>query len=105
MPGFDGTGPLGQGPLTGGGKGFCVMPLGCNPEVPYGILDIQNNLTKFLYSYPPEYRGSYGQLYRYRPYPGRSSGYINRSVGYFRGRGREKLFFRGIAVKGLGRRF
>jgi hypothetical protein len=23
MPGFDGTGPLGQGPLTGGGFGYC----------------------------------------------------------------------------------
>ena len=22
MPGFDGTGPLGQGPLTGGGRGY-----------------------------------------------------------------------------------
>lgn len=24
MPGFDGTGPRGQGPFTGGGKGYCV---------------------------------------------------------------------------------
>lgn len=23
MPGFDGTGPMGMGPLTGGGRGFC----------------------------------------------------------------------------------
>ncbi|MFO8010102.1 MAG: DUF5320 domain-containing protein [Dehalococcoidia bacterium] len=23
MPGFDGTGPLGMGPMTGGGRGFC----------------------------------------------------------------------------------
>ena len=23
MPGFDGTGPLGQGPRTGGGRGYC----------------------------------------------------------------------------------
>ncbi|HHW54937.1 MAG: DUF5320 domain-containing protein [bacterium] len=26
MPGFDGTGPLGEGPLTGGGRGFCIVP-------------------------------------------------------------------------------
>jgi len=26
MPGFDGTGPLGMGPMTGGGRGFCVKP-------------------------------------------------------------------------------
>ena len=25
MPGFDGTGPLGQGPMTGRGMGFCVL--------------------------------------------------------------------------------
>jgi len=25
MPGFDGTGPLGQGPMTGRGVGFCIL--------------------------------------------------------------------------------
>jgi hypothetical protein len=25
MPGFDGTGPFGQGPMTGRGQGFCVL--------------------------------------------------------------------------------
>ena len=25
MPGFDGTGPLGRGPVTGRGQGFCVL--------------------------------------------------------------------------------
>jgi len=25
MPGFDGTGPGGMGPMTGGGRGFCVI--------------------------------------------------------------------------------
>jgi len=25
MPGLDGTGPLGQGPMTGHGRGFCVL--------------------------------------------------------------------------------
>ena len=24
MPGFDGTGPRGEGPMTGGGRGFCI---------------------------------------------------------------------------------
>jgi hypothetical protein len=27
MPGFDGTGPRGLGPMTGGGRGFCAIPL------------------------------------------------------------------------------
>jgi len=28
MPGFDGTGPRGLGPMTGGGRGYCAVPLG-----------------------------------------------------------------------------
>lgn len=28
MPGFDGTCPMGMGPMTGGGRGFCAMPAG-----------------------------------------------------------------------------
>jgi len=28
MPGFDGTGPGGMGPMTGGGRGFCALPYG-----------------------------------------------------------------------------
>jgi hypothetical protein len=27
MPGFDGTGPRGMGPMTGGGRGFCATPI------------------------------------------------------------------------------
>jgi len=26
MPGYDGTGPRGEGPMTGGGRGYCVVP-------------------------------------------------------------------------------
>lgn len=26
MPGFDGTGPMGMGAMTGGGRGFCALP-------------------------------------------------------------------------------
>jgi hypothetical protein len=28
MPGFDGTGPYGQGAMTGGGPGNCVVKVG-----------------------------------------------------------------------------
>lgn len=38
MPAFDGTGPRGQGPMTGRGEGYCAIRLP-NPEsgrVPYG---------------------------------------------------------------------
>jgi len=27
MPGFNGIGPAGMGPMTGGGRGFCAVPL------------------------------------------------------------------------------
>ena len=36
MPGFDGTGPKGMGPVTGGGRGFC-SPFGTTAaRQPYG---------------------------------------------------------------------
>ena len=37
MPGFDGTGPMGQGPMTGGGRGFCAMPTGAYGPYGYGM--------------------------------------------------------------------
>ncbi|MBA7627670.1 hypothetical protein ES703_35137 [subsurface metagenome] len=41
MPGFDGTGPRGMGPMTGGGRGFCSpWGIGAAPRrygVPPGI--------------------------------------------------------------------
>ena len=44
MPGFDGTGPRGMGPMTGGGRGFCnpwgigaaYRGYGVSPRVGYG---------------------------------------------------------------------
>lgn len=32
MPGFDGTGPRGMGPMTGGGRGMCVVNLSAGPH-------------------------------------------------------------------------
>jgi len=37
MPGFDGTGPMGMGPMTGGGRGFCAMPYRGYRPYGYGI--------------------------------------------------------------------
>ena len=37
MPGFDGRGPRGEGPMTGGGRGYCAMPLSADqPAYPGG---------------------------------------------------------------------
>ena len=45
MPRFNGTGPLGQGPLTGRGMGYCMMNLpapGTNYS-PYGYAGIEGS--------------------------------------------------------------
>ena len=45
MPGFDGTGPLGQGPMTGRGQGFCVLTSSKeNPGQLEGLAGLQGRL-------------------------------------------------------------
>ncbi len=39
MPGLDGTGPMGKGPMTGGGEGYCIIALGNNEQE---IADLKN---------------------------------------------------------------
>jgi len=43
MPGFDGTGPRGGGPFTGGGRGFCalVLPPPGTGRPPYGYAGVK----------------------------------------------------------------
>jgi len=90
MPGFDGTGPRGEGPMTGGGRGFCARPAGYVPYggagrwyPPYG--------TGWAAPYPYGYTG-YG--IGYRPVYGVGRGGIpygggrGRTYGGGRGRGR-----------------
>lgn len=36
MPRFDGTGPRGQGPMTGRGEGYCALRIPESGEEPYG---------------------------------------------------------------------
>ncbi len=36
MPGFDGTGPMGQGSMTGGGRGYCAGAFGGMAAKPSG---------------------------------------------------------------------
>jgi len=59
MPAFDGTGPMGQGPRTGWGMGYCP------PGPP-------------VYTRPPQYYGGWG----------RGRGGYGRGMGYGRGYGR-----------------
>ena len=42
MPGFNGTGPLGKGPMTGNGKGFCILKTDTEkPEKVEGYIGLQ----------------------------------------------------------------
>ena len=41
MPRFDGTGPRGQGPMTGRGEGHCALVLPESGQVPYGYAGLQ----------------------------------------------------------------
>jgi len=34
MPGYDGTGPKGEGPMTGRGGGFCLLKIPRSPDEP-----------------------------------------------------------------------
>jgi len=98
MPGFDGTGPLGQGPLTGGGRGFCVMPLNNNTRISYGTTGLQNYPVNIPYSNPQAHNSFLNLSYPYLSYQLRAIGYFGRSTGYFRGRG-------GKGMRGRSRKF
>ena len=44
MPNYDGTGPQGKGPMTGGGRGYCVLSI----ETPEQELDFLRNRAQVL---------------------------------------------------------
>jgi hypothetical protein len=46
MPGFDGTGPRGQGPLTGRGEGYCAVKTPDSGQAPYGYAGLQGTLVR-----------------------------------------------------------
>ena len=45
MPGFDGTGPHGRGAMTGGGRGFCAVPLSV-PQQEFDFLKDQSQALR-----------------------------------------------------------
>jgi hypothetical protein len=87
MPGFDGTGPRGMGPMTGGARGFCnPYHAGAGASFmgayPYG--------TPYGTGYVPPYGAGYSTPYAASPYGsfgfGRGFG-GGRGFGFGRGRG------------------
>jgi hypothetical protein len=83
MPGFSKTGPMGMGPMTGGGRGFCTMPIG--PYGPYGY-----GMGQFPYSIPyaPYYAGAHTPPVFGRPFYGPTFGIGRGGIPYGGGRGR-----------------
>lgn len=41
MPRFDGTGPQGQGPMSGRGEGYCAIKIPDSGQPPYGYAGLQ----------------------------------------------------------------
>lgn len=93
MPGFDGTGPRGMGPMTGGGRGWC------NPYYGWGSPPFMGAYPYGTpYGYTPPYGGSYPP---YGAYPS-SAPYPYGPYGFGRGfgRGRGRGFGRGFGFRG-----
>jgi len=97
MPGMDGTGPRGLGPMTGGGRGWCnpsFAGLGTSYGVPYS--GPYGGVSPYNYGMAPSggaYPYGYGRGYApYSPYGRPSFGPygqfgFGRGGGFGRGRG------------------
>ncbi|HID87767.1 MAG TPA: hypothetical protein EYP55_10385 [Anaerolineae bacterium] len=85
MPGLNGTGPAGMGPMTGGGRGWC------NPYSP-----LYAGYMPYPVPYPYVYRPTYAPMagwpaWGFRPY-----------WGYPWGLGRPRWGLRGFWGRGIG---
>jgi len=104
MPGFDGTGPAGQGPFTGRGRGFCIIPLDYSSRPSLGVTGGQNNTVSIYYPDQQVNSGFYSPLYLNPNYQFRSPIYTNGQTGYRR-RGRRQSSSRGMGMRGRLRIF
>lgn len=69
MPGFDGTGPRGMGPMTGGGRGFC-SPWGIGASNRAGIAPSFPRIPYPFHRGSAPYTGSWGMPYGAAVAPG-----------------------------------
>jgi hypothetical protein len=90
MPGFDGTGPQGQGPMTGRGEGYCAVKIPESGQAPYGYAGLQGTPVR---SEAPAARPALGARFARWLRP---ATWLGRAFGRGRGRG---------AGRGRGRRF
>jgi hypothetical protein len=47
MPRYDGTGPQGQGPMTGRGEGYCAIKMPRPGEAPQGYAGLQGTPVRW----------------------------------------------------------
>ena len=87
MPGFDGTGPRGLGPMTGRGEGYCAIKIPESGEPPYGYAGLQGTPVRLD---APVTWPAPGEL---RPAT-RLGGAFRRERGRGAGRGRGRRFGR-----------
>jgi len=95
MPGFDGTGPRGLGPMTGRGEGYCalVLPPPATGRAPYGYAGLAGAPVGYPYgtlSLRPSPAGTARPLASFslrRPVPA-AAAWFGRGLGRRRGRGR-----------------
>jgi hypothetical protein len=87
MPGFDGTGPQGQGPLTGRGEGYCAVRLPDEAGQPaYGYAGLQGTPVRLG---SPAARPTFGaRVARWLHPATRPRRAFGRGRGAGRGRGR-----------------
>jgi hypothetical protein len=84
MPGYDGTGPRGQGPMSGRGEGYCALVLPSPEEgsVPYGYAGLQGAPVRLKAPAP--------RLSVWRRAVGRFPMAMRRRRTFGRGRGRRR---------------
>jgi hypothetical protein len=88
MPGFDGTGPRGEGPMTGRGAGYCALVLPESGQAPYGYAGLQGTAVHpGMLAARPTLRTRFACWLRPSPWLRRPFG-RGRGRGPGRGRGR-----------------
>ena len=84
MPRFDGTGPQGQGPMTGRGQGYCILPYEKVPRTPPPSQGYGRGYGQgYGQGYGPGYGPGYGLGYGFGRGPGRGLG-RGRGYGFYR---------------------
>ena len=90
MPGFDGTGPRGQGQMTGRAEGYCAVRIPDSGGAPDGYAGLQGTPVRSgTPAVRPAVRSRFVRWVRSAPWSGRAFG-RGRGRGSRMGRGRSR---------------